>query len=157
MNRILFDLLPFSVFFPPREENNHKKLIFTTFKRSTTFFLCFTYTLSICVNFMSIEWIVVKTDVFPWTTHSRVSGMAIGVQVARKTGSFRLQSGRQLTKWPCTSTTFWSPNRIWRRAFRDTFIRQRNCLESWGTFSGVVEDLVSSVCIVWWSCFSMMS
>lgn len=43
---------------------------------------------------MSIEWMEVKTDVDPWTTHSRVSGMATGVHVARNTGSLRLQSGR---------------------------------------------------------------
>lgn len=43
---------------------------------------------------MSIEWIVVNTFVAPWTTHSRVSGIAIGVQVAMNTGSFRLHRGR---------------------------------------------------------------
>lgn len=43
---------------------------------------------------MSIEWIEVKTLVLPWTTHSRVSGIATGVHVARKTGSERLHRGR---------------------------------------------------------------
>lgn len=31
-----------------------------------------------------------------------------------------------LDHWLEISLTFWSPNRIWRRAFRLTFIRQRN-------------------------------
>lgn len=53
-----------------------------------------TYFLSICAIFISIECIVVKTFVAPCTTHSRVSGMAIGVHVAKNTGSLRLQSGR---------------------------------------------------------------
>lgn len=117
-----------------------------------------TYFLSIWMNFMSIEWIVVKTEVLPWTTHSRVSGIATGVHVAKKTGSLREQSGRNETKWPSTRTTFWSPNRIWRRAFRETFIRQRNI-----RVSGVTDELreeglrISSLWIAWWSCFSMMS
>lgn len=54
-----------------------------------------TYFLSMCMNFMSIECMVVKTFVAPWTTHSRVSGIAIGVQVARNTGSLRLHNGRK--------------------------------------------------------------
>lgn len=52
-----------------------------------------THFLSTCRNVMSMAWIEVKTLVAPWTTHSRVSGMATGVQVARNTGSFREQSG----------------------------------------------------------------
>jgi hypothetical protein len=47
-----------------------------------------------CTIFMSIEWMVVKTFVAPWATHSLVSGMAIGVHVAKNTGSFRLHNGR---------------------------------------------------------------
>lgn len=54
----------------------------------------FTYILSTCMNFMSIEWMAVNTVVEPWTTASRVSGIATGLQVARKTGSFLLHSGR---------------------------------------------------------------
>lgn len=46
------------------------------------------------MNFMSIEWMLVKTFVAPCTTHSRVSGIATGVQLAKNTGSFRLHSGR---------------------------------------------------------------
>jgi hypothetical protein len=42
-----------------------------------------------------MEWMVVNTFVAPCTTHSLVSGIATGVQVARNTGSFRLQSGRK--------------------------------------------------------------
>lgn len=42
---------------------------------------------------MSIEWIDVNMLVVPWTTHSRVSGMATGVQVATNTGSWRDESG----------------------------------------------------------------
>lgn len=45
-------------------------------------------------NFMSIEWTEVNTFVLPWTTHSRVSGIAIGVQVAKNTGSSRDDKGR---------------------------------------------------------------
>lgn len=47
-----------------------------------------------CMIFISIEWIVVKTFVAPCTIHSRVSGIAIGVQVAKNTGSLRLHSGK---------------------------------------------------------------
>jgi hypothetical protein len=46
------------------------------------------------MNFMSIEWMAVNTVVEPWTTASLVSGIATGLQVARKTGSFLLHSGR---------------------------------------------------------------
>ena len=45
-------------------------------------------------NFMSIECTDVKMLVAPWATHSRVSGMAMGVHVATNTGSFRLHRGR---------------------------------------------------------------
>lgn len=54
----------------------------------------YTNFLSMCMNFMSIEWMDVKTLVAPWTTHSLVSGIATGVQVAKNTGSFLLQSGK---------------------------------------------------------------
>lgn len=47
------------------------------------------------MNFMSMECMEVNTLVAPCTTHSRVSGMAIGVHVARNTGSFRLHRGRK--------------------------------------------------------------
>lgn len=53
-----------------------------------------TYLESRWMNFISIEWIEVNTLVLPCTTHSRVSGIATGVHVARNTGSLRLQSGR---------------------------------------------------------------
>lgn len=55
---------------------------------------CATYIASRYRNFMSMEWMDVKTLVLPWTTHSRVSGIAMGVQVARKTGSSRDDKGR---------------------------------------------------------------
>lgn len=51
------------------------------------------YVLSICRYFMSIEWIVVKMFVAPWTMLSRVSGRTTGVQEAKKTNSLRLQTG----------------------------------------------------------------
>lgn len=54
-----------------------------------------TYILSMYRNFMSMEWMDVKTLVLPCTTHSRVSGMASGVQVARNTGSSRDDNGKQ--------------------------------------------------------------
>lgn len=53
-----------------------------------------TYFLSMCIIFISIEWIVVNTFVAPCTMHSRVSGIAIGVHVAKNTGSFRLHNGK---------------------------------------------------------------
>lgn len=43
---------------------------------------------------MSIECIDVNTLVLPCTTHSRVSGIAIGVQVAKNTGSSRDDKGK---------------------------------------------------------------
>lgn len=65
-----------------------------TVRASTNGVKAFTYILSTCMNFMSIEWMAVNTVVEPWTTASRVSGIATGLQVARKTGSFLLHSGR---------------------------------------------------------------
>lgn len=56
--------------------------------------MLYTYFLSMCIIFMSIEWIVVNTFVAPCTMHSRVSGIAIGVHVAKNTGSLRLHSGK---------------------------------------------------------------
>jgi len=50
--------------------------------------------------------------------------------------------------------TFWSPKRICRRAFLETFIRQRNIRSS---SPGPVALRTSSVWIAWWSCLSMMS
>ena len=47
-----------------------------------------------CTIFISIECIVVNTFVAPCTTHSRVSGIAIGVHVAKNTGSLRLHNGK---------------------------------------------------------------
>lgn len=58
-----------------------------------------------CRYFMSIEWIVVKILVAPWTMLSRVSGKTTGVQEARKTNSLRLQTGTNGRKWPSTRTT----------------------------------------------------
>lgn len=43
---------------------------------------------------MSIECSDVKTFVFPSTIQSRVSGIAIGLQVAKNTGSSRDDKGR---------------------------------------------------------------
>jgi len=43
--------------------------------------------------------------VAPWTTHSLVSGMAIGVHQDRKTGSLREQSGKTPEKRPSIKTT----------------------------------------------------
>lgn len=51
------------------------------------------YVLSMCKYFMSIECIVVKILVAPCTTLSRVSGRTTGVQEAKNTDSFLLQSG----------------------------------------------------------------
>lgn len=65
-----------------------------------------TYFKSKCINRMSIEWIEVKTLVAPWTTHSLVSGIATGVQVAKKTGSFRLHRGKNDIYRPWTNTTW---------------------------------------------------
>lgn len=53
-----------------------------------------THFLSMWMNFMSMEWMEVNTFVAPCTTHSRVSGIAMGVHVARNTGSLRLHNGR---------------------------------------------------------------
>ena len=50
-------------------------------------------------------WTVVKILVAPWTTHSRVSGMATGVHRAISTGSLRLHSGKYETKCPSTKIT----------------------------------------------------
>ena len=52
-----------------------------------------THFLSTWRKVMSMAWMEVKTLVAPCTTHSLVSGMATGVQVARNTGSFREHSG----------------------------------------------------------------
>lgn len=139
-----------------------------------------TYFLSKWTNFMSMEWMEVKIAVLPWTTHSRVSGIATGVQVAKKTGSFRLHKGRKLKKCPWINTTwnktvntwlklppscsswefesaeltFWSPNLIWRRALRETFMRHRNIRSS---SVGDTDPRINSDWAAWWSCLSMMS
>lgn len=65
-----------------------------------------THFLSTCIIFMSIECIVVKTFVAPCTTHSLVSGMAMGAQAAKNTGSFRLHSGKNDKKCPLMRTTW---------------------------------------------------
>ena len=54
----------------------------------------------------SIEWMEVKILVAPCTTHSRVSGIAMGVHHDRKTGSFREQRGRTPEKRPSIRTTW---------------------------------------------------
>lgn len=66
------------------------------------------------MNLISIECIDVNTLVAPCTTHSLVSGIATGVQVARKTGSFLLHSGRNDKYRPCTSTTCDNKHKHWR-------------------------------------------
>ena len=65
------------------------------------------YLRSMCINFMSMAWMEVKTLVAPWTTHSRVSGIATGVHMATNTGSFREHRGSwNGKKWPSTNTTW---------------------------------------------------
>jgi len=55
---------------------------------------------------MSMACTEVKTEVEPCTTHSLVSGMAIGVHLARKTGCCRGHKlGGRCRKWPWTNTT----------------------------------------------------
>jgi len=61
--------------------------------------------------------------------------------------------------------TFWSPNRICRRALRDTFMRHRKRRESSPTAEGpgtaeaapAAGGRLISLCTAWWSCLSMMS
>ena len=48
----------------------------------------------------------VKIFVAPCTTHSLVSGIAMGVHQDRNTGSFREHSGKTPEKWPSTNTTY---------------------------------------------------
>lgn len=49
---------------------------------------------------------VVKIFVAPCTILSLVSGKTTGVHEARKTNSFRLQTGTKGKKWPSTKTTY---------------------------------------------------
>ena len=65
-----------------------------------------TYFGSMEVNLKSMLWMDVKMFVAPCTTHSRVSGIAIGVHQERKTGSFREHNGKTPEKWPSTRTTY---------------------------------------------------
>lgn len=70
------------------------KYIIRGMKQNCAKIVISTYLRSICMNFISMECIDVKTLVAPCTTHSRVSGIATGVHVAMNTGSFREHSGR---------------------------------------------------------------
>ena len=85
-----------------------------------------TYFASIDVILKSMLWIEVKIFVAPWTTHSRVSGIAIGVHHDRKTGSLREHKGNTPENRPSIKTTckkshrqtrmksqsFWAPLKI---------------------------------------------
>ena len=53
----------------------------------------------------SMLWIEVKMLVAPWTTHSRVSGIAMGVHQDTKTGSFREQRGNTPENLPSIKIT----------------------------------------------------
>lgn len=59
--------------------------------------------------------------VAPWTTDSRVSGIATGVHQDTKTGSAREHNGKTPEKRPSISTTFWSPNLKDKRLFQESF------------------------------------
>ena len=61
---------------------------------------------SMAVILKSMLWMDVKMFVAPCTTHSRVSGIAIGVHQERNTGSFLEHKGRTPEKWPSTKTTW---------------------------------------------------
>lgn len=53
----------------------------------------------------SMLWMDVKIFVAPCTTHSRVSGMAMGVHHDKKTGSLREQRGNTPENRPSIKTT----------------------------------------------------
>ena len=61
---------------------------------------------SMAVILKSMLWMDVKMFVAPCTTHSRVSGIAIGVHQERNTGSFLEHKGNTPEKWPSTKTTW---------------------------------------------------
>ena len=61
---------------------------------------------SMAVILKSMLWMDVKMFVAPCTTHSRVSGIAMGVHQERKTGSFLEHKGKTPEKWPSTKTTW---------------------------------------------------
>ena len=61
---------------------------------------------SMAVILKSMLWMDVKMFVAPCTTHSRVSGIAIGVHQERNTGSFLEHKGKTPEKWPSTKTTW---------------------------------------------------
>jgi len=65
-----------------------------------------TYLQSIETILKSIVWVDVKMLVAPWTTHSLVSGMAIGVHHDTKTDSFLEQSGRKPENFPSINTIY---------------------------------------------------
>ena len=64
-----------------------------------------TYFESMLVILKSMLWIEVKMFVAPWTTHSLVSGIAIGVHHDKNTGSFREQRGNTPENLPSIKTT----------------------------------------------------